>query len=54
MVLRLKRMRTNLHLFGKSPSKNIHNSLIEKSNQLYNELMEKEIIPEIERESDDE
>jgi hypothetical protein len=30
-----------------------HNSLIEKSNQLYNELLEKEIIPEIERESDE-
>lgn len=30
-----------------------HNSLIEKSNQLYSELLEKEIIPEIERESDE-
>ncbi|MFP3920044.1 IS1182 family transposase, partial [Lysinibacillus telephonicus] len=30
-----------------------HQSLIEKSNQLYNELLEKEIIPEIERESDE-
>jgi transposase len=30
-----------------------HNSLIEKSNQLYNELLEKEILPEIERESDE-
>lgn len=29
-----------------------HHSLIEKSNQLYNELLENEIIPEIERESD--
>src|SRR5690606_34820700 len=29
-------------------------SLIEKSNQLYNELLEKEIIPEIERESNEE
>ncbi|WP_342468433.1 IS1182 family transposase [Ureibacillus sp. FSL K6-3587] len=29
-------------------------SLIEKSNQLYNELLEKEIIPEMERESDGE
>ncbi|MEK4146893.1 IS1182 family transposase [Robertmurraya sp. FSL W8-0741] len=30
-----------------------HKSLIEKSNQLYNELLEKEILPEIERESDE-
>ena len=30
-----------------------HQSLIEKSNQLYNELLENEIIPEIERESDE-
>lgn len=30
-----------------------HNSLIEKSNQLYDELLEKEIIPEIERESEE-
>ncbi|NLY79451.1 MAG: transposase, partial [Lysinibacillus sp.] len=29
-------------------------SLIDKSNQIYNELLEKEIIPEMERESDDE
>src|SRR5690606_706234 len=29
-------------------------SLIDKSNQLYNELLEKEIIPEIERESNEE
>ena len=30
-----------------------HNNLIEKSNQLYNELLKKEIIPEIERECDE-
>lgn len=30
-----------------------HQSLIEKSNQLYNELLESEIIPEIERENDE-
>lgn len=30
-----------------------HNNLIEKSNQLYNELLENEIIPEIERESEE-
>jgi len=30
-----------------------HQSLIEKSNQLYNELLENEIIPEMERESDE-
>jgi transposase len=30
-----------------------HQSIIEKSNQLYNELLEKEIIPEIERENDE-
>ncbi|PKR82357.1 transposase, partial [Heyndrickxia camelliae] len=30
-----------------------HHSLIEKSNQLYNELLENEIIPEMERESDE-
>ncbi|MEB6551551.1 IS5/IS1182 family transposase, partial [Heyndrickxia sporothermodurans] len=30
-----------------------HQSLIEKSNQLYDELLENEIIPEIERESDE-
>ena len=30
-----------------------HQSLIEKSNQLYNELLENEIIPEIERETDE-
>ena len=30
-----------------------HQSLIEKSNQLYNELLENEIIPEIERESEE-
>ncbi|MFL0507627.1 IS5/IS1182 family transposase, partial [Ureibacillus sp. 179-F W5.1 NHS] len=29
-----------------------HQNLIEKSNQLYNELLESEIIPEIQRESD--
>lgn len=31
-----------------------HNVLIEKSNQLYNELLEKEIIPEMERENEQE
>jgi len=31
-----------------------HNGLIEKSNQLYDELLEKEIIPEIERENEKE
>ncbi|MEK3888703.1 IS1182 family transposase [Bacillus sp. FSL K6-3431] len=31
-----------------------HQGLIEKSNQLYNELLEKEILPEIERESEEE
>ena len=31
-----------------------HNGLIEKSNQLYDELLEKEIIPEIERENGEE
>ena len=31
-----------------------HNGLIEKSNQLYNELLEKEIIPEMERENEQE
>ncbi|MGV3240974.1 transposase, partial [Streptococcus hyovaginalis] len=30
-----------------------HQSLIDKSNQLYNELLENEIIPQIERESDE-
>ena len=30
-----------------------HNGLIEKSNQLYNELLEKEIMPHIERESEE-
>ena len=30
-----------------------HHSLIERSNQLYNELLENEIIPEIEREGDE-
>ena len=30
----------------------MHN-LVEKSNQLYNELLEKEIIPEIERETEE-
>jgi transposase len=30
-----------------------HKALIEKSNELYNELLEKEIIPEIERESEE-
>lgn len=30
-----------------------HQSLIEKSNQLYNELLENEVIPEMERESDE-
>ena len=30
-----------------------HQSLIEKSNQLYNELLENEIIPEIERENEE-
>ena len=30
-----------------------HQALIEKSNQLYNELLEKEIIPEIERENEE-
>ena len=30
-----------------------HQSLIDKSNQLYNELLENEIIPEIERETDE-
>ncbi|MED3573287.1 IS1182 family transposase [Cytobacillus praedii] len=30
-----------------------HQSLIEKSNQLYNELLENEIIPELERENDE-
>ncbi len=31
-----------------------HKGLVEKSNQLYDELLEKEIMPEIERESDEE
>lgn len=31
-----------------------HHSLVEKSNQLYEELLEKEIMPEIERESEEE
>ncbi len=31
-----------------------HSSLVEKSNQLYEELLEKEIMPEIERESEEE
>src|SRR5699024_256744 len=31
-----------------------HSSLIEKSNQMYDELLEKEIIPEIERENEEE
>jgi len=31
-----------------------HNGLIEKSNQLYDELLEKEIIPEMERENGEE
>jgi transposase len=31
-----------------------HNGLIEKSNQLYDELLEKEIMPQIERESEEE
>ena len=31
-----------------------HQNLIEKSNQLYDELLENEIIPEIKRESDEE
>ncbi|WP_230203630.1 IS1182 family transposase [Bacillus massiliigorillae] len=35
----------------KKSTENYHNGLIEKSNQLYNELLEKEIMPEIERES---
>uniref|UniRef100_UPI003017042A transposase n=1 Tax=Sporosarcina sp. USHLN248 TaxID=3081300 RepID=UPI003017042A len=30
-----------------------HQSLVEKSNQLYNELLEKEIMPEIEREAEE-
>ncbi|MCM3708911.1 IS5/IS1182 family transposase, partial [Cytobacillus firmus] len=30
-----------------------HQSVIEKSNQLYSELLENEIIPEIKRESDE-
>ncbi|WP_336825731.1 transposase, partial [Sporosarcina sp. USHLN248] len=30
-----------------------HQSLVEKSHQLYNELLEKEIIPEIEREAEE-
>lgn len=35
----------------KKSIENYHKSLIEKSNQLYDELIEKEIIPEIEREN---
>ena len=37
----------------KKSIENYHNGLIEKSNQLYNELLEKEIIPQIERESEE-
>ena len=54
MAQRLKRMRINLLLYGRKSIEKYHNSLIEKSNQLYDELLEKEIIPEIERESEDE
>src|SRR5699024_11800391 len=31
-----------------------HSNLVEKSNQMYDELLEKEIIPEIERENEEE
>ncbi|MEI5905870.1 transposase, partial [Bacillus spongiae] len=37
----------------KKSIKNYHESLIKKSNQLYNELLQNEIIPEIERETDE-
>ena len=33
--------------------RNIIHNLVEKSNQLYNELLEKQIIPEIERENEE-
>ena len=44
-------MRINLHLSGVKSIEKYSANLIEKSNQMYDELLEKEIIPEIERES---
>ena len=37
----------------KKPIEKFQQGLIEKSNELYNELLEKEIIPEIEQENEE-
>lgn len=47
-------MPTDLLLCEKKSIEKYNKSLIEKSNQLYNELLEKEIIPEMERENEGE
>ena len=52
MVQRLKRMRKNLRLSRRNRLRKYHKSLIEKSYQLYNELLENKIIPEMESETD--
>src|SRR5699024_4816375 len=54
MEQKLKLMQTNLLLSGKKAVKNYSKRLIENSNKIYDELLEKEIIPEIKRESPDE
>ena len=47
-------MRINFAFVWKKSSEKYYNGWIEKSNQLYNELLEKEIIPEIKRENKEE
>ena len=44
-------MPVNLLLYRRNPIEKYNKNLIEKSNQLYNELLEIEIIPEMEREN---
>ena len=48
---RLKPTQINSHLFGVGRLKRYSATLVEKSNRMYDELLEKEIIPGIERES---
>ena len=54
MAPKLKPMPTSSHLFGRKSIETYHKRLIEQSNQLYNELLENKIIPEIQRESEEE
>lgn len=53
MAQRLKRNANKFTFVWRKSIEKYHQGLIEKSNQLYNELLENEIIPQIERENEE-